>query len=54
LYFVAEEIEYDEAWPSQGKVVFRNVTLTYDASLGPVLHNTSFIINPGEKVGKYF
>ncbi|XP_042213487.1 ATP-binding cassette sub-family C member 9-like isoform X2 [Homarus americanus] len=38
-------------WPLEGKVEFRDVTLTHDPSLDPVLTGLNFTIKPGEKVG---
>ncbi|XP_071518290.1 LOW QUALITY PROTEIN: ATP-binding cassette sub-family C member 9 [Panulirus ornatus] len=38
-------------WPLEGRVEFRDVTLTYDPSLEPVLTDLNFTISPGEKVG---
>ncbi|KAJ8870929.1 hypothetical protein PR048_027231 [Dryococelus australis] len=38
-------------WPSQGKIQFRNLYLSYVANEPPVLKNLNFIISPSEKVG---
>jgi ABC-type multidrug transport system fused ATPase/permease subunit len=38
-------------WPSQGKIVFRNVSMRYRPGLPNVLNGTSFEIKAGEKCG---
>ena len=38
-------------WPSQGRVVFRDVVMRYRPDMDPVLRNVSFDILPQEKVG---
>ena len=38
-------------WPKLGKIEFRNVSLKYDPTLPNVLHNLTFKLNPGEKIG---
>ncbi|KAE8352161.1 ATP-dependent bile acid permease [Aspergillus coremiiformis] len=38
-------------WPSGGAVEFVNYTTRYRPDLDPVLHNVSFSVQPGEKVG---
>ncbi|WP_227496320.1 peptidase domain-containing ABC transporter [Bacillus cereus] len=46
-----EKIEDKEGvYKLNGKVEFRNVTFQYNRFSSPVLHNVSFIINPGETV----
>lgn len=39
-----------EDWPQRGGVVFKNISASYDESLGPVLNDISFSIQPGEKM----
>ncbi|KFY47652.1 hypothetical protein V495_01884 [Pseudogymnoascus sp. VKM F-4514 (FW-929)] len=39
-----------EDWPQWGGVVFKNISASYDESLGPVLNDISFSIQPGEKM----
>ena len=41
----------EENWPCDGKITFKNVTLSYSASLPPVLKNLSLEILPSEKIG---
>lgn len=52
--------EPDEKWPSQGEIVFKNVSLMYNAPANlddidetpkPVLSDLNFKINPSEKIG---
>lgn len=38
-------------WPAQGSIEFSGVELKYRPNLPSVLHDLSFKINPGEKVG---
>ena len=38
-------------WPSEGEIVFEDVSFSYDANLPPVLNGVSFRIEPGEKIG---
>ena len=38
-------------WPSAGRIVFDNASMKYRENLDPVLHNLSFEIRPGERVG---
>ncbi|XP_063224295.1 probable multidrug resistance-associated protein lethal(2)03659 [Bacillus rossius redtenbacheri] len=38
-------------WPSHGRIVFKNVYLSYSSDEPPVLKNLNFTINPSEKVG---
>jgi ABC-type multidrug transport system fused ATPase/permease subunit len=40
-----------EGWPTNGLVEFRNVSVRYRDTLPPALKNTSFVINPREKIG---
>ena len=39
-------------WPSQGELVFDDVSLLYAADATPVLKNLCFKINPKDKVGR--
>ncbi|KEY65241.1 hypothetical protein S7711_08779 [Stachybotrys chartarum IBT 7711] len=38
-------------WPSNGVIEFKNVSASYSDMSSPVLHNVSFQIQPGQKVG---
>ena len=38
-------------WPEHGRIVFKDVRLTYNPNEAPVLKNLNFTINAGEKVG---
>ena len=38
-------------WPSQGKIDFENVTVSYNEKLAPVLSDLSFSTKPAEKIG---
>ncbi|CAH1801693.1 unnamed protein product [Owenia fusiformis] len=51
--YVREEagITPPESWPEKGAIVFQDVSLRYDSSLDPVVHNVDINIKPGEKVG---
>ncbi|KAL7903374.1 multidrug resistance-related protein [Trichoderma sp. TUCIM 5745] len=40
-----------EEWPSQGSLEFVDLSVQYDSTAHPVLHNISFTIRPGEKLG---
>lgn len=40
-----------ENWPTDGKIVYENVNLSYGTSKGLVLKNINFIINPKSKIG---
>ena len=42
---------YNEKWPSEGKIEFQNYWVKYRANLPFVLKNITFTINPNEKVG---
>ncbi|XP_063224305.1 ATP-binding cassette sub-family C member 4-like [Bacillus rossius redtenbacheri] len=44
-------IKPPEHWPSQGRIVFKNVSLSYIAEEPPVLMDLNLTINPSEKVG---
>ncbi|KAG2008510.1 ATP-binding cassette transporter [Coprinopsis cinerea AmutBmut pab1-1] len=39
------------SWPSQGEIQVEDLTIRYAPDLPDVLHNLSFTIKPGEKVG---
>ena len=38
-------------WPQRGEIYFNDVSFAYDKSLPNVLHNLTFKINAGEKIG---
>eukprot|EP00929_Paragymnodinium_shiwhaense_P013122 TRINITY_DN120988_c0_g1_i1.p1 TRINITY_DN120988_c0_g1~~TRINITY_DN120988_c0_g1_i1.p1 ORF type:complete len:1305 (+),score=261.90 TRINITY_DN120988_c0_g1_i1:86-4000(+) len=40
-----------ESWPTQGRIVFENVSLVYRPGLPKALNNVSFVLEPAEKVG---
>ncbi|KAH8581960.1 ABC ATpase with 10 transmembrane domains [Cryptosporidium sp. chipmunk genotype I] len=44
-------IEVPEDWPSQGKIEFRNVDITFYPNPNPSLRNISLKISPGERIG---
>ncbi|KAI9338538.1 P-loop containing nucleoside triphosphate hydrolase protein [Obelidium mucronatum] len=44
-------VQVSKTWPSTGNMEFQNLGLRYRADLDPVLHNLSFSIKSGEKVG---
>jgi ABC-type multidrug transport system fused ATPase/permease subunit len=39
------------AWPTDGRIVFENVTVAYAQDLPPVLHGLTFAVKPGERIG---
>ena len=41
-----------EEWPTQGTIEFKDVQMSYDKNLAPVLDKITFSINDGEKIGK--
>ncbi|KAL3835470.1 hypothetical protein ACJIZ3_010206 [Penstemon smallii] len=45
------EYQLDPNWPSQGEIMFHNVTLRYSPSLPPALSDISFNIPGGSRVG---
>ena len=50
----AHEVESSPApsdWPSQGKIVMKDVVMKYRPELPPVLKGLSMSISPGEKIG---
>lgn len=50
----AAEIVYPRpapAWPHAGKVEIKDLSIRYDPSLPNVLHNITFSVAAGEKVG---
>lgn len=49
LYVAATEP--DASWPEHGALTFKNVSARYRANLDPVLHDVSFEIKGGQKVG---
>ena len=38
-------------WPSNGEIIYDDVSFSYDKSLSPVLNQLAFRIAPGEKIG---
>ncbi|KAH9525654.1 ATP-binding cassette sub- C member 8 [Bulinus truncatus] len=44
-------VSVPESWPSTGRIEFVDVTLSYASDLDPVLHNASFVIEGGQKIG---
>lgn len=40
-----------EAWPEHGRLEVHNLTVRYDEDLPEVLHQVTFEVQPGEKVG---
>jgi ABC-type multidrug transport system fused ATPase/permease subunit len=45
------EVEVPESWPSEGKIVLKDVVFRYRKNLDPVLHGVSAEINSMEKIG---
>lgn len=41
----------DDSWPSQGRIAFKNISARYSQDLPDVLHDVSFQIEPGQRVG---
>ena len=41
----------DNSWPQEGRVEFRNVNLKYRPNTDLVLHDLSFDVEPGHKIG---
>ncbi|XP_062028456.1 ABC transporter C family member 2-like [Rosa rugosa] len=48
---VIESNQPPPAWPSSGSIKFEDALLRYRPELPPVLHELSFTVSPGEKVG---
>ncbi|OJA16611.1 hypothetical protein AZE42_10764, partial [Rhizopogon vesiculosus] len=46
-----EDIPVPSNWPSEGKVVMKDVVMRYRPELPPVLKSLSMSISPGEKIG---
>ena len=46
-----ESKELAKDWPQRGEIYFKDVSFAYDKSLPNVLHNLTFKINAGEKIG---
>lgn len=46
-----EKGESPKNWPSEGKIVYESVELTYARSKEPVLRDISFKVEPKEKIG---
>lgn len=40
-----------ETWPSEGSILFKDVSLRYSSEKQTVLHNLNFYIKPKEKIG---
>ncbi|KAJ3231382.1 hypothetical protein HDU78_007733, partial [Chytriomyces hyalinus] len=49
--FVIEENRAPSNWPSKGSIQVSNLEMRYAPDLPPVLHNISFSVKGGEKVG---
>lgn len=47
----SQDVKPPEAWPSNGAILFNDVTLTYNENDGPVLKNLNFNVRAGEKIG---
>ena len=47
----SSEILQKHQWPSQGKIVFKDVELKYRSNTEMVLRKVSFAVQPGVKVG---
>ncbi|KAJ8684018.1 hypothetical protein QAD02_019810 [Eretmocerus hayati] len=45
------ETKAPDNWPNNGRVVFKNVYLTYDRQEKPALKNLDFIIEPNQMIG---
>lgn len=41
-------------WPSKGRIVFDNVSFQYNISSQPAIRNVSFVVEPEEKVKRFF
>lgn len=46
-----EAIQIAPDWPSQGRIVFKEVYYRYFVEAEPVLRNLTFVIKPKEKIG---
>jgi len=46
----AGEVKVDADWPSDGEIVFNNVSIRYSGNACPVARNLNIHIQPGEKV----
>ncbi|KAJ3171904.1 hypothetical protein HK101_011204 [Irineochytrium annulatum] len=44
-------VKPSSTWPEKGEISFKDVSLRYRSELDPVLHNLTFNIRAGEKVG---
>ncbi|XP_013195349.1 ATP-binding cassette sub-family C member 4 [Amyelois transitella] len=51
LYMDEGPTQPPSQWPTQGGIVFENVTMKYGPEDPPVLRNLNFVINPAWKVG---
>ena len=47
---LAGEVKVDDDWPSDGEIVFNNVSIRYSGNACPVARNLNIHIQPGEKV----
>lgn len=45
------QIDMPPTWPTQGKIVFQNVSLRYTPETNPVLKNLNIVVESGWKVG---
>ena len=50
VFVLAVKTWTEKNWPSQGKIEFKHVSLSYDINQEPVVKDISFTINAGEKV----
>jgi ABC-type multidrug transport system fused ATPase/permease subunit len=46
----SEEVNVPEDWPRWGAIGFKDISASYEPSLGPVLKQISFSVKPGEKI----
>jgi len=49
--FIEEQLTSRPNWPENGSIQFKDVCLKYRPNLDRVLHELSFSVKPGEKVG---
>ncbi|OGM43993.1 ABC bile acid transporter [Aspergillus bombycis] len=40
-----------DGWPTQGRLSVRSLTVAYSPELSPVLHNITFTVEPGQRLG---
>ncbi len=48
---VIPETQPPASWPSQGKIEFKNVVMSYREGLPPVLKNLSLSVGAAERIG---